>query len=60
MARKPTITVTMNRDDLYFLSNCISQAAPSEDDRSKEENKTVKKLNRAEDRMYQKEKWRQG
>lgn len=56
MTDTPRVTITMNRDDLYFISNCISQAAPSEDERSPEENRTVRKLNRAEDRMYDKEK----
>ncbi len=51
---KPTVTVTLNHNDLHFLSDCIGLNIPSEEDRQPEERKTARKIYRAQDRLADK------
>ena len=48
------ITVALNEDDLYFITQSIGLNVPSEDDMSPQERKTYRKMNRANGRLRDK------
>lgn len=50
----PIITVALNEDDLYFITQSIGLNVPSEEDMSPQERKTYRKMNRANDRLRDK------
>jgi len=54
---KPTTTVALTNEDLYWIMEWSGQAVPSgEDEMSHEEAKTYRKLLRAQSRVYRKNK----
>lgn len=48
---KPTVTVSLNEDDFYFLMGCVACSVPSDDEKNTDELKTVRKMRRASDRL---------
>jgi hypothetical protein len=48
------ITVQLNEEDLWFITESISCNVPSSDDMTHEQKKTFRKMQRAETRMYRK------
>lgn len=54
--KEPTVSVTLNREDFWFILGSINENVPSSNDMSPAERRTYRKLQDAEDRLANKRK----